>query len=77
MTPYTVEKMCDESYKLMSVPLDILMKHHFRAVRVSASMPESLKEEYITLLLKKIKLDLIHKNYRPVSNLKFLSVLEI
>jgi hypothetical protein len=38
-------------------------------------MPETLKNAIITPLLKKIGLELINKNYRPVSNLAFLSKL--
>ncbi len=39
----------------------------------SANMPSSLKTGIITPLLKKLILELILKNYRPVSNLPFLS----
>ena len=38
-------------------------------------MPEELKEAIIKPLLKKIGLELIDKNYRPVSNLSFISKL--
>ncbi len=38
-------------------------------------MPMSLKKAIITPLLKKLGLDLVQKNYRPVSNLAFLSKL--
>ena len=37
------------------------------------NMPESLKTALITPLLKKLNMELIMKNYRPVSNLAFLS----
>ena len=39
------------------------------------NMPKSLKQAIIKPLLKKLGLELIHKNYRPVSNLAFLSKL--
>ena len=39
------------------------------------NMPESLKTAIITPLLKKLDMELIKKNYRPVSNLPFLSKL--
>ena len=38
-------------------------------------MPKALKKAIITPLLKKIGLELINRNYRPVSNLAFLSKL--
>ena len=38
-------------------------------------MPEEHKEELVKPLLKKANLELIDKNYRPVSNLSFLSKL--
>jgi hypothetical protein len=38
-------------------------------------MPDTLKHAIITPLLKKLNLELIKKNYRPVSNLPFLSKL--
>ena len=38
-------------------------------------MPDILKHALIKPLLKKLDLELIHKNYRPVSNLSFLSKL--
>ena len=38
-------------------------------------MPEELKEAIIKPLLKKLGLELIDKNYRPVSNLSFISKL--
>ncbi len=38
-------------------------------------MPMSLKKAIITPLLKKLGFGLIHENYRPVSNLVFLSKL--
>ena len=41
----------------------------------SATMPKSLKTAVIMPVLKKIILELILKNYRPVSNLPFLSKL--
>ena len=34
--------------------------------------PEDLKEALVKQLLKKANLDLIDKNYRPVSNLEFM-----
>ena len=37
----------------------------------SGIFPDELKEALVKLLLKKINLDLIDKNYRPVSNLEF------
>ena len=37
------------------------------------TMPVNLKNALLQLLLKKIGLDIILKNYRPVSNLAFLS----
>jgi hypothetical protein len=39
------------------------------------NMPKSLKTAIITPLLKKLGLELVKKNYRPVSNLAFLSKL--
>ena len=39
----------------------------------SSTMPQSLKTAIVTPILKKIILELITKNYRPVSNLPFLS----
>ncbi len=38
-------------------------------------MPTSLKEAIIKLMLKKLCLELINKNYRPVSNMAFHSKL--
>ncbi len=38
-------------------------------------MPSSLKNAIINPLLKKLGLELIKKNYRPVSNLAFISKL--
>ena len=38
-------------------------------------LPESWKTSIVKPLLKKVGLDLIFKNYRPVSNLKFLAKL--
>ena len=38
-------------------------------------MPEELKEAPVKPLLKNANLDLLDKNYRPVSNLSFLSKL--
>ena len=37
----------------------------------SGIFPDELKEALVKTLLKKINLDLIDKNYRPVSNLEF------
>ena len=41
----------------------------------SSTMPQSLKIAIITPILKKVILELITKNYRPVSNLPYLSKL--
>ena len=38
-------------------------------------VPKSMKHAIIKPLLKKAGLDLVHKNYRPVSNLSYLSKL--
>ena len=38
-------------------------------------MPNSTKESLIKLLLKQANLDLLHKNFSPVSNLSFISML--
>ncbi len=38
-------------------------------------MPTSLKKAIINPLLKKLGMELIKKNYRPVSNLAFISKL--
>ena len=38
-------------------------------------MPDVLKHAVVKPLLKKLDLELINKNYRPVSNLSFLSKL--
>ena len=40
----------------------------------TGEMPKDFKHAVITLLLKKKDLELIYKNFRPVSGLPFLSI---
>ena len=74
------KKACDLdplSACLLSTNLDVLMPVIVRIVNLSlksGSMPSKLKEAVLKPLLKKKNLDHTEfKNYRPVSNLSFLS----
>ena len=58
---------CDEILPLLTKIINVIMS--------SSDMPHDLKMAAVKPLLKKIILDLILKNYRPVSNLPFLSKL--
>ena len=63
---------------LLKECLPIVLKHITRIVNLSLNLgdlPESLKLAIIRPLLKKLGLELELKNYRPVSNLSFLSKL--
>ena len=52
-----------------------LITHTVKASLETGIFPDTLKEGLVKPLLKKVNLDLIHKNYRPVSNLEFLGKL--
>ena len=53
-----------------------LGKHQFHTFRLDQCIfPSTLKEALLRPLLKKINLDPMKKNYRPVSNLAFLGTL--
>ena len=63
---------------LLKECLPIVIPHMTKIVNLSlqlGDMPISMKKAIVKPLLKKLGLDLIYKNYRPVSNLSFLSKL--
>ena len=63
------------STELLKKCIDILIKPITAIVNKSlstGSFPDSWKCGIVIPLLKKLGLDLISKNYRPVSNLPFL-----
>ena len=64
--------------KLLKEHLDVFAPVVTRLVNLSLTMgrfPEEWKCTIVRLLLKKLGKELVHKSYRPVSNLSFLSKL--
>ena len=82
---HLIKKSPTKSCLLDAVPInilkscsDVLIIYITRFVNLSLStglFPQSFKEAVITPLLKKDGLDPVFKNYRPISNLPFLSKL--
>ena len=76
-------KMCELDpipVDLLKQALDGLLPTLTKIVNLSvgtATFPKSWKAALIKPLLKKIGLELIKSNYRPVSNLSFLSKLKV
>ena len=50
----------------------IIFSEIINKLLTSGIFPESIKEALVKPLLKKVKLDLIEKSYRPVSNIEFI-----
>ena len=63
---WNVKDLVDELIPMVTILVNLSLK--------SASVPDFMKQALVTLLLKKDDLDLdVLKNYRPASNLSFLS----